>query len=83
MMSDDHDYILEIGGREIHDETQADSGSTQRPYICVQFECCSVYSRIYKNREGTAYVGWCPKCAKKVTIKVGEGGVSNRFFKAQ
>jgi hypothetical protein len=54
-----------------------------RPFLGVMFECCSVYVRIYKNREGTAYVGHCPKCAKRIAIRIGAGGSDNRFFRAR
>lgn len=49
-------------------------------YLGIMFNCCSVYSRIYKNKDGTAYVGRCPRCLKNVRIPVGEGGTSERFF---
>jgi len=82
-MVDDQDYILEIGGQTVRNGQEAEVGaSSGRPFISVQFDCCQVYSRVYKNREGTAYVGWCPKCARKVTVKVGAGGVNCRFFRA-
>lgn len=52
-------------------------------FIGIMFNCCGVYARIYKNKEGTAYTGRCPKCLKPVRLRVGEGGVSARFFTAQ
>jgi hypothetical protein len=55
---------------------------TGRPYISMFYECCNVYARIYKNKAGTAYVGWCPRCARQVYLKVGEGGVDCRMFRS-
>ena len=52
-------------------------------FLGVHFECCDVYSRVYPNREETAYVGHCPRCAKKVQFLIGEGGTSDRFFRAR
>lgn len=49
-------------------------------FLGVMFNCCSVYTRIYKNKDGTAYVGRCPRCLKNVRIPVGQGGTSERFF---
>ncbi len=52
-----------------------------KKYIGMIFECCSVYRRIYINKKKTAYTGYCPKCCKKVEVKIASDGVSNRFFK--
>jgi hypothetical protein len=58
-------------------------GSTGgRPYLGVHFVCCDAYTRIYVNRERTAYVGHCPKCSRSVTVRIGPGGTSARFFQA-
>ena len=53
----------------------------RRKYIGVLFECCDVYARVYINRRKTAYVGWCPKCATRVEIKINPRGTASRFFK--
>ncbi|MGL4942740.1 MAG: hypothetical protein ACRC46_06080 [Thermoguttaceae bacterium] len=58
----------------------ASSDSASRKFVGMKFNCCSVYTRIYVNRDGTAYEGRCPKCGKPVRLKIGEGGTNNRFF---
>jgi len=61
--------------------SQVDLGnSTKKKYLGLKFSCCGVYSRVYVNRDGTAYEGRCPKCLKPVQLKIGEGGTDNRFF---
>lgn len=73
---------------EDDDELENDSQTNEEApkannFLGIMFNCCGVYSRIYKNKEGTAYVGRCPKCLKYVKIPVGEGGTSQRFFTAE
>ncbi len=55
----------------------------KRKYICVMFDCCNVYNRIYVNKDKTAYVGWCPGCMRRIRIAIGKEGTSNRFFNAK
>ena len=88
-MPDDQDYILDIAGLS-GDADARDAGgggeggeSGGRPWIGVEFECCGVYTRIYRNREGTAYEGCCPRCTRQVHVRVGPGGTSNRMFTAK
>lgn len=52
-------------------------------YLGIMFKCCNVYGRIYKNKEGTAYTGRCPRCMKILKVPVGENGTNRRFFNAQ
>jgi len=53
-----------------------------RKFIGVKFNCCSVYVRVYINKDGTGYEGRCPKCFRPVKFKIGGDGVSHRFFDA-
>jgi len=55
----------------------------KRQFLGVMFECCHVYGRIYKSPDGTCYRGMCPKCGKSAKVMVGEGGTSERFFRAE
>ena len=58
------------------------AASDSRSFVGVQFKCCDVYSRVYINREKTAYEGNCPKCAKRIRLAIGPGGTDSRFFTA-
>ncbi len=60
-----------------------DGHQGERPWISIYFKCCRVYLRIYRNLAHTAYVGWCPKCTAKVTVRIGPEGKANRFFTAE
>jgi len=51
-------------------------------FLGVHFVCCDVYSRIYLNHDLTAYAGNCPRCAKRIEIRVGGSGTDSRFFTA-
>jgi hypothetical protein len=53
-----------------------------RKFVGIHFTCCDVYSRVYVNRQETAYVGHCPRCMRKVELKIGPGGTEARFFRA-
>jgi hypothetical protein len=80
----DPDYFLDIKdlGEEGQRSIPAPTG-TGRPWVGIRFECCGVYTRVYRNSEGTAYLGYCPRCLKKVRLAVGPGGINSRFFKAE
>lgn len=81
------DYIVDIEGvnagqdatHEAHAKRAAAAG---RPWLAIQWRCCKSYSRIYRNRAGTAYEGNCPRCARKLRVAIGSGGTNNRFFEA-
>ena len=53
-----------------------------RRFVGIQFSCCSVYSRVYVNQQGTGYEGNCPKCGRRVRLRIGPDGTNKRFFTA-
>ena len=81
VMADTPPYRLDIEGLE--DEAAPVSGRKPRAWLGIHFDCCGVYTRIYRNRAGTAYEGVCPRCARRVVVRVGEGGTDARFFVAE
>ena len=54
-----------------------------RQWVGIRFDCCDIYTRVYRNVEGTAYVGRCPQCLRGVRLRVGPDGTDSRFFVAQ
>lgn len=82
-MWDDPPYILDIEGlddphaREVSPDTAAG-----RRWIGVRFDCCGAYTRVYVNRQKTAYEGKCPRCLRTVKVRIGPGGTNARMFKA-
>ena len=57
------------------------SPSPRRAFLGIQFVNCGTYGRIYKNKDGTAYVGHCPKCMHRLRVLIGPEGTGHRFFK--
>ena len=57
-------------------------GKDNRRFLGIQLACCKIYVRIYLNREETTYEGECPRCGRRVQIRVGPGGSESRFFTA-
>lgn len=53
-----------------------------RKFLGIKFDCCNTYNRIYVNKDNTAYEGCCPRCRRPIRVRIGEGGSSNRFFRA-
>jgi len=54
-----------------------------RPFLGIHFACCDVYTRIYVNRDATAYEGRCPRCSQPVRIRIDPlAGTIARFFTA-
>ena len=81
-MGNDPAYRVDIEG--IGDDARvSESQVAGRPWIGIMFGCCGAYSRIYRNAEGTSYVGRCPRCLRAVRLRVGPGGTDSRFFVAE
>ena len=72
------DLTSSFGSLDRKNRTEAAS----KGFLGVHFACCDVYSRVYLNKEQTAYLGHCPRCAKQVRFIIGSGGTDSRFFKA-
>ena len=78
MPLDPRDYKLELSSDA--GATEASDSTATRPFIGVQFNCCGVYTRIYRCADGTAYRCRCPRCGKPVNFVVGPGGTDARTF---
>jgi hypothetical protein len=54
-----------------------------RPFVTVHMKCCRMVTHAYQNVQKTAFVGWCPRCARQVHIPiVTSGGTDSRVFEA-
>jgi len=73
---------LDLTSRTAPRDDSEPEGDVSSRFLGVHFVCCDVYSRVYANRDQTAYVGHCPRCAKQVRFAIGQGGTDARFFKA-
>lgn len=56
----------------------------RRPHLGIVFKCCNQYGYIYKNKAGTAYAGHCPRCMRKVEVRIATDGTGSaqRIFEA-
>jgi hypothetical protein len=79
MTGENIDLTDDFSRGDCHDK---DTSPTGRRFVGIHFTCCDVYTRIYVNRDATAYEGNCPKCARRVRLRIGPGGTSARFFTA-
>jgi hypothetical protein len=62
--------------------SQSGSRST-RPFVGIQWDCCSTYTRVYREPDGKSYLGQCPRCSKRVRLQVEAGGTDCRFFRVR
>jgi hypothetical protein len=79
-MNDPRDFKLDVKGVAPVEGGASSSSSPSRPFLSVQFACCSVYQRVYRDPDGLRYRGRCPRCGTTVEFAVGEGGTSSRSF---
>jgi hypothetical protein len=79
-MSSEH---LDVSSDANFERSAPPSTAGARRFVGVHFACCDVYMRVYVNRDRTAYEGNCPKCAKRVRLRIGPGGTDARFFTAR
>lgn len=58
-----------------------------KKFLGIYFECCKIYGRLYQNKEGTHYVGRCPRCMVPLKVPIGDSSNPNatnrRFFRTQ
>ena len=80
MPGDPRDYKVELSGGGGDGEAAPRDAAGTRPFLSVMFRCCGVYQRVYRSDDGVTYRGRCPKCARAVTFRVGQGGTDSRFF---
>jgi hypothetical protein len=81
-MKDEPAYIVDIDDLEQDGCRESSAGAVGRRWLGIRFDCCNVYSRLYRNTAGTAYVGRCPKCTRRLNVRIGPGGTLQRFFRA-
>ena len=79
-MSDARDYKADLSASTPRNPPAAVGGLAARPFLSVHFACCGVYQRVYRDPDGKAYRGRCPRGSQSVTFAVGEGGTSARSF---
>jgi hypothetical protein len=77
-MSDPRDYKLDLSS--LPKQADASQSRDAKPFLMVHFACCGVYQRIYRSPDGQRYEGHCPRCARAVKFRVGEGGTDSRAF---
>ncbi len=49
----------------------------RRPHLGIHFRCCHVYGYIYKNKDGSAYAGRCPRCGRPLKVMISRTGTGS------
>ena len=58
----------------------------KRKFLGIWFECCHVYGRLYPNKDGTKYIGRCPKCMRVLNVEIDANSAkatNRRFFRGR
>ena len=71
---------IPMKGENLDLSSDGDSTSAPRRFLGIQFDCSGFYTRVYGNRQATAYEGHCPKCGRAVRLGIGPDGISSRVF---
>jgi len=61
----------------------ADCPVTRRPWVGIQFGCCGIYRRVYREPDECWYIGRCPRCGREARLRVAPHGTNARFFVAK
>ena len=77
-------------GRRAFSEALNRAGATTTPnnqtgprrWLGIHFTCCNAYARIYRHPTRPRYEGRCPRCNAALSVPIGNGGTSERFFQA-
>jgi hypothetical protein len=74
------DYYIDVRGLV---DSVEEANREPRPWVGIQFDCCNVYVRVYREADAKAYEGRCPRCCRKIRLRVGKEGTPARFFRAE
>lgn len=88
--SDPRDYILDLGNHAAPQPatpaippTAPATSPARGDTLAIHFTCCNVYHHIPLTRDGTAYAGHCPKCARGLRVIIDpDSPNTGRFFQA-
>jgi len=53
----------------------------RKPFVGIIYDCCNQYGRVYLNRKGDALEGRCPRCMKRVVLRISKDGTDDRFLR--